>query len=385
LWATPSDLTEIEGNYIDDTERKITQKGLDESSTKLIEPGNLIFSSRATIGECKINEKPIATNQGFQNIVPNKEHDNMFVFYAVNYNKIKFIRFAYGTTFLEISKDNVKKIKIPFPKTNNEESKISSILINIDNLIQKISKNIEIKNQLKTELMQKLFTQGIGHTDFYDPRRGYSPYQLEKIPKGWDYVELSSEKSGKLINGLNKKKEDYGHGCMHVNIENLFEIFYVDINSLGKVNATKKEINDYQLEMGDVCFLRSSVKWEGVGYPALFFSDKKSIVFSGFIIRLRPDLSFWDAEFLTYLCRTEFIRINIMAWATVSANVNINQNSLGKIPLPHPSIDEQVKIASILKNIDLEIISLVQKKSQLQKTKNGLMQKLLTGQIRVAA
>ena len=87
LWATPSDLTEIESNYIDDTERKITQKGLDESSATPIDAGNIIFSSRATVGECKINTKSITTNQGFQNIIPKDQHDKMFVFYAVQQNK----------------------------------------------------------------------------------------------------------------------------------------------------------------------------------------------------------------------------------------------------------------------------------------------------------
>jgi len=220
--------------------------------------------------------------------------------------------------------------------------------------------------------------KGIGHTEFKDPRFGNSPYQLKKIPQQWNYIKLGNENSGELINGLNKKKEDYGHGCLHVNIDNLFEKLFIDLNQLGRVNATKKEIKNYQLLEGDICLLRSSVKWEGVGYPALFPGSDDPVVFSGFIIRFRPKEDFWDPIFLTYLLQLDIIRLNVMAWATKSANININQNSLSNLPLPHPEIKEQRKIASILSKVDNLIDSYDTAIELSKKQKKGLMQQLLT-------
>jgi len=213
---------------------------------------------------------------------------------------------------------------------------------------------------------------------FYDPRKGFNPYQLEEIPQDWDYVELGKEESGSFKNGLNKKKEDYGHGSLHVNIDDIFKNLIIQSDGLGRVNASDEEINDYHLEKGDICLVRSSVKWKGVGYPALFENHQKNIVYSGFLIRFRPNPELWNSKFLTYLLRADFIRTNVIAWATVSANININQNSYSKIPVPHLDLTEQKKITSILSNVD-SLINQTQKEIEhTQRLKIGLMHKLLT-------
>ena len=127
---------------------------------------------------------------------------------------------------------------------------------------------------------------------------GFFQKEIE-IPEEWEVKQL--EKTGEFINGLNKKKEDYGHGCLHVNIDNIFESFVIDPTKLGRVNATNNEIITYSLQDGDICLLRSSVKREGIGYPALFQKNNKPVVFSGFIIRFRPNQKVWNSFFLTFL------------------------------------------------------------------------------------
>ena len=52
--------------------------------------------------------------------------------------------------------------------------------------------------------------------------RTSNPYQLSLIPGDWNYIRLGE--SGDFINGLNKEKDDYGHGCLHVNIDNKLSI-----------------------------------------------------------------------------------------------------------------------------------------------------------------
>ena len=217
------------------------------------------------------------------------------------------------------------------------------------------------------------------------PRKGYKsvPWLFGKeieIPEEWELEQLSE--TGDLINGLNKEKEDYGHGCLHVNINNIFESFSIIPEKLGRVNATQKEIDTYALQKGDICILRSSVKREGVGYPALFEHNHTSIVFSGFIIRFRPH-TIWNSTYLTFLLRSVFMRNIVVSKSSSSANTNINQKSLGSIQIIMPPLPEQQKIASILSNMDSKITSQVQYKEKLEKLKKSLMQKLLTGEVRV--
>ena len=212
------------------------------------------------------------------------------------------------------------------------------------------------------------------------PRKGYKsvPWLFGKeieIPEEWELEQLSE--TGDLINGLNKEKEDYGHGCLHVNINNIFESFSIIPEKLGRVNATQKEIDTYALQKGDICILRSSVKREGVGYPSLFENNHTSIVFSGFIIRCRPH-TIWNSTYLTFLLRSVFMRNIVVSKSSSSANTNINQKSLGSIQMIIPSLPEQQKIASILSNVDNLIESTEKVITHSKKVKTGLMQKLLT-------
>jgi type I restriction enzyme, S subunit len=67
-WAVPTDITDLKGTFIEKTERLITQKGLKNSSARLLPKGTVLITSRATIGSCAINTVPMATNQGFQSL-----------------------------------------------------------------------------------------------------------------------------------------------------------------------------------------------------------------------------------------------------------------------------------------------------------------------------
>lgn len=103
LWVTPSEVSALSNRFIWDTERKITEKGLKQSSAKLLPVNSLIICTRATIGDCCINKKPICTNQGFKNIIVTGNNVD-FLYYLISKNKHELIRKACGSTFLEISK-----------------------------------------------------------------------------------------------------------------------------------------------------------------------------------------------------------------------------------------------------------------------------------------
>lgn len=250
----------------------------------------------------------------------------------------------------------------------------------MDELISSLDNSINSTKKLKIGLMQQLLTKGIGHKKFKKVQWYYG--KKIEIPQEWTIQKL--QETGDFINGLNKKKEDYGHGCLHVNIDNIFESFIINSSKIGRVNATDDEIDRYRLEKGDLCLLRSSVKREGIGYPCLFEESKNPVVFSGFIIRFRPNPVFWNSYYLTYLLRTEFLRKIVISRSSLSANTNINQQSYGSIFVIIPNnVEEQQKIASILSKVDERINELESKKSKIKNIKKGLMQKLLTGQIRV--
>lgn len=122
-------------------------------------PANtILLSSRATVGEVSIALTECATNQGFQSLITNDNVDNDFVYYLISTIKNEFIRRASGSTFLEISKKEIKKISITVPSLS-EQKKISGLFSTIDKKIEILQEKYQYYQEFKKYLMQQIFTQ----------------------------------------------------------------------------------------------------------------------------------------------------------------------------------------------------------------------------------
>lgn len=115
LWITPKDMGQLTSIYVDNTERKITEKGLKNSSAKILPENSVILSSRAPIGHLAINTKPISTNQGCKGIIPSKNLDSLFLYYFLQSSVQLLNDLGSGTTFKELSGSKLAKVEIPFP------------------------------------------------------------------------------------------------------------------------------------------------------------------------------------------------------------------------------------------------------------------------------
>ena len=138
-WFTPSEIGK--NKYVDSSLRTITEEGLNNSSAKLLPPNTILLSSRATIGECSLSLRECATNQGFQSLVSKKCYVD-FLYYLIQTKKRDLIRKSCGSTFLEISANEVRKIQVSVP-TDVEQQKIAGLLSLIDERIATENKIIE--------------------------------------------------------------------------------------------------------------------------------------------------------------------------------------------------------------------------------------------------
>lgn len=201
--------------------------------------------------------------------------------------------------------------------------------------------------------------------------------------KGFEMQWLISEldKLGEFKNGINKGAEDFGHGKPFINLMDVFGRNQLDSPCLDLVNSTEAERELYSLLEGDVLFIRSSVKREGVGETVVLKKNLKDTVYSGFLIRFRGNNQLLN-DFKRYCFWTKGFRNKLLSYSTTSANTNINQDSLKKLNLIYPSTNEQKKIACFLSAVDKKISLLKQKHSLLQQYKKGVMQQLFSQQIR---
>ena len=152
-WFTPSDINE---RNLAKSERTITCEGLKHSSAKKLPVGALLITTRATIGDVGIADKPCATNQGFQSLVVFEHEVNFFWYYWLVQHKCELIRRASGSTFLEIGKKDLKQIPTLRPN-RSEQQKIADCLGSLDDLIVAEGRKLETLQQHKQGLMQQLF------------------------------------------------------------------------------------------------------------------------------------------------------------------------------------------------------------------------------------
>ena len=197
--------------------------------------------------------------------------------------------------------------------------------------------------------------------------------RFKGFAEDWEQCKLGN--LGTLKNGMNFSKEAMGKGYPFINLQNIFGSNVIDLTKLEKAEATDSQLKDYNLQKGDVLFVRSSVKLEGVGEAALISEDLKDTTFSGFIIRFRDNYGL-DYNFKRFIFITVLIRNQIMSQATNSANKNISQSVLNNLYLFIPTKDEQSKIGLIFSKLD-KCITLHQRKLEhLNLKKKALLQKL---------
>ena len=152
-WFTPSEIGK--NKYVDFSKRTITRDGLDNSSAKLLPLHTILLSSRATVGECSIASNECTTNQGFQSLIA-KQCNIDFLYYLIQTKKKDLIRNACGSTFLEISANEIRKIKVAVP-VQNEQEQIAKLLSLIDERIATQNKIIEDLKKLKSAIIEKVF------------------------------------------------------------------------------------------------------------------------------------------------------------------------------------------------------------------------------------
>lgn len=157
IWVTPGEITKLPTMYIEDSERKITEDGLKNSSVRLLPAGTILLCTRATIGDLAIARKPMTTNQGIKNLVCRVGVHNVFLAYLLQTLKSTMIALAIGTTFLEISKRSLSSIEIKIPSFP-EQKAIADVLTAMDDEIKALKDERDKMLQIREGAMDDLLT-----------------------------------------------------------------------------------------------------------------------------------------------------------------------------------------------------------------------------------
>ena len=371
-WLTTS---ELQDNFVSKTKNKITEAGFKNSSAKKIPPNSIIIAMYgATIGKTCINTKEITTNQACCVFIPKKEKlvDPYFLQQVLIYFRPLIVSLGQGAGQPNISQDFLRKFQIPFP-LYQEQQKITSILSNVDSTIQKTNQIIEQTQRFKKGMMQKLLTRGIGHTKFKKTKIG-------KIPEEWEIVilkELGEWNGGGTPSKSNKKFWTNGSIPWITPKDMKTDEIYDSIDKITP-GAIEKSVGKIIKSNSILFVVRSGIIQKILPIAITKVDVTINQDMKALTVRKEVNSSY---IFHTVQSLSDDIRYSCSKGGTTVQSIVVPQ--LLKYSIPLPPLSEQKQITSILSNVDTQIQKEKLHKSNLERLKKGLMQKLLTGQIRV--
>ena len=326
-WATPTDVTTLDSLFIKRTKEAITEAGLKESSARLVPAGTVLMTSRATIGYTAVATQPMATNQGFANLVCGEFILPEYLAYWLRNQREFLIQLAGGTTFKELSKSTLKKVVLPLPPFD-EQRRIASIL----NRAAKIERLQKQAQERLREFIPALFIKMFG-----DPATN---------PMGWDMHPL-----GKFCTltqyGTSTKANGRSEGVPVLRMGNVTYHGDLDCTNLKCVVLTQSEVEKYALRVGDILFNRTNSK-ELVGKTGIWDGRFKAVAASYFI-RLRLDETCISPIYLWAFMNSAAIKHRLFAVARGAiGQANINAKEVKSLPLPAPPLSLQRQYADIV-------------------------------------
>tara|TARA_R110002051_G_scaffold58469_1_gene107686 strand:- start:2859 stop:4175 length:1317 start_codon:yes stop_codon:yes gene_type:complete len=271
---------------------------------------------------------------------------------------------ATGSKVYGISKGNIQKFKIVLPPLP-EQQKIAQILATWDVAINKQEALMEEKQLQKKALMQQLLTGKKRFAGFKDE------WQLIKIK---DISSLLTKGTTPSSVGF----EFLDTGINFIKAENITKDGFIDIKSTPKIsiecnNSLKRSI----LKVDDILFSIAGT----LGRTAIVKSKDLPANTNQALSIIRINRG--HLSYINFQLNTEIIDKYILKMVSVGAQPNLNLQQVGNIEIPFPSAKEQQKIAEVLTIADNEITVLKQQLQKIKTQKQGLMQQLLTGKIRV--
>lgn len=368
-WVTPGELTNLREKYLGQTVDTISKSGLTNSGARLLPPGSLVVTTRATLGLVAMAASEITTNQGFRSIVLKGDADPGFYYHLFRTLKPELERRASGTTFLEISGKEFRRIVVPLPSLR-EQRRIAEILDALDEQIRTTEQIISKLETMRTGLTHDLLR--VGSDGDWKPD-GWIVQPLGEVIAGID--------AGKSPDCPNRSAGAGRWGVLKVSA----------VGAHGFLEEENKEIpvsvpvdRQNEVHSGDVLMTRANTP-ELVGMVCIVRKQPSArLVLSDKIWRIKPGPMI-GAGFLVEALRCPPTRrfIQSQATGTSGSMKNIPKTAACKIRLPVPSLSEQRKIAAILAAEREREDSERAKAAGLRALKQGLMADLLTGRVRV--
>jgi len=279
-----------------------------------------------------------------------------------------------GSAVPHTDKDFVRSLKYKITSLD-EQRKIASVLYTVDQAVQNTKKVIEQTKRLRTGIVQSIFRSG------HKTHESYQKTGSGEYSEMWDLVKFED-----LIEdtryGTDNKSNTEGKGYPTLRIPNVVEK-RVTTDDLKHTPLDDDEFERLRLEDDDILVIRTNGNPNYVGRCATFTERTDSLVFASYLIRIRVDESRIRPAFVREFLNSQRGQNDMSGWVRSSAgNYNLTVAAIEKFDVPVPSLDEQEAIIKKIDSVEGLVQMNYQHLGQLQRLKQGLMQDLLSGEVR---
>ena len=365
-WIKIGDVGEND-KYIHSTQEKIIPEGV--SKSREVHVGDFILSNSMSFGRPYILDIDGCIHDGWLTI---QDYKNTFateyLYYLLSSDQVyqQYLSMAAGSSVKNLNKDKVSALNVIYPKIP-EQKRIAEALSDVDSMISSLEKLIAKKKAVKQGAMQELLTGKKRMPGFTDE---------------WE-IKTLKEISHEIVDGpfgSDLKKEHYTteRQVRIIQLSNIGESGWNDENTKYTTFAHAYELIRCIVQPQAVLI----AKMMPAGRAILCPNNEKGYILGSDIVKLIPNDDI-DRKYLIYATKSQFYLDQIADDTQGSTRSRTSVSKLRKTSILFPPKSEQTAIASILSDMDNEIEALEQKLEKTRQIKQGMMQQLLTGKIRL--
>lgn len=365
LFVSPADLGETK--YVTITQKRLSRVGFARSRS--FPKGSILFVSiGSTIGKCAIASVELATNQQINAVFPSPSFSVDYLYYAICAAAPRIRALAGEQAVPIVNKTQFSTTIVPLARLP-EQRAIAEALSDMDGLLGALEALIAKKRAIKQATMQQLLT---GKT------------RLPNFSGEWEAKRLGEigEISGA---GVDKKTRPNEVPVRLLNYLDVYHKTFLRSIDLGHVVSAKPDhARRCMVLKGDVFFTPTSEVPDDIGRSAIAMEDIEDAAYSYHVVRLRLTVD-WDLHFRAYVFDTKaFLDEASRACEGSGTRYVITLPRFRALPVRFPTdASEQAAIAAVLSDMDAAIAALEARRDKTRQIKQGMMQQLLTGRVRL--
>jgi type I restriction enzyme, S subunit len=377
IYSTSGDYFFINGNNIRDGRIVITEDTMTvdypefKKYKKNLGDRTILLSINGTIGNLGLfagEAIVLGKSAAYLNVKDDVEKKYLYFYLQTEPVRRQFNDGLTGTTIRNLGLATIRNTQIALPPTLAEQRAIAEAVSDADALIESLEQLIAKKRLIKQGAMQELLT---------------GKRRLPGFSGEWEMKRFGE--LGSTFGGLTgKTKSDFGEGtARYITFMNILTNVVIDCGTFEHVKVSPTESQNRVMK-GDLFFNGSSETPEEVGMCAVLAEDVYDVFLNSFCFGFRfRNGAEADGIYLAYFFRGREGRELLKSLAQGATRYNLSKTALLKVTFPFPRLPEQTAIAAILSDMDAEIAALEAKLVKARRVKQGMMQELLTGRIRL--